>query len=100
MQKDTAKNIAKRHKKIEKRLERRNWESQSKPMFGAADIRYEVDGRYSGIPYGGIGTIHTMCKKIGLIGRIDAGLDLLKRHLPYFDSDHILNIACSPRRRL
>jgi hypothetical protein len=93
VQKDTAKNIVKRHKKIEKRLERRNWESQSRPMLGSAEVRFEVDGRYRGIPCGGIGTIHTMCKKIGLVKRIDTNLGLLKRHLPYFDSDHILNLA-------
>ncbi len=93
VQKDTSKNIVKRMRKIQKRNERRNWESQFEPMLGGSDIRYEVDGRYKGIPCGGIGAIHTLCKKIGLIQGIDSDLRLLKRHLPYFDSDHILNMA-------
>ncbi|MCP4151317.1 MAG: IS1380 family transposase, partial [bacterium] len=93
VQKDTAKNIVKRQKKIEKRLERRNWDSQSEPMLGASDIRYEVDGRYKAIPCGGIGAVHTMNKNIGLAQAIDDNLGILKRHLPYFDSDHILNMT-------
>ena len=31
--------------------------------------------------------------KSGLIDEIDERLELLKRHLPYHESDHVLNIA-------
>ena len=31
--------------------------------------------------------------KLGLVGRIDADLALLKVHLPYHESDHVLNMA-------
>lgn len=34
-----------------------------------------------------------LAKKVGLIDAIDRGLELLKRHRPYSESDHVLNIA-------
>ena len=34
-----------------------------------------------------------MARRTGLIGDIDHNLHLLKRHLPYHESDHVLNIA-------
>jgi hypothetical protein len=42
---------------------------------------------------GGIGAIHAMAKRIGLVDAIDEVLGLLKVHLPYHESDHVLNIA-------
>ncbi len=63
VKKNTTKKLAKRKKKIEKRVERKNWESQPKPMLTATDIHYEVDGRHKGIPCGGIGAVHLMAKK-------------------------------------
>ncbi len=42
---------------------------------------------------GGIGAIHLLARKLGLVRDIDDNLHLLKRHLPYHESDHVLNIA-------
>jgi len=36
--------LAKRKRKIEKRLGRRNWEDQERPMFKGSNIGYELDG--------------------------------------------------------
>lgn len=93
MNKKTNKKLNNRKNKIEKRVERKNWEDQSSPMFSGSNIHYDIDGRNSGISCGGIGVIQLLAQKIGLIKKIDANLHLLKRHLPYFESDHILNIA-------
>src|SRR5208283_3548840 len=43
--------------------------------------------------YGGIGAIHLMGQRLGLAEEIDGRLKLLKRHLPYHESDHVLNLA-------
>ena len=85
--------LAKRKRKIAKRLKRKQWENQPKPMFKGSNIHYEMDGRHKGISNGGIGTIHLMSKKLGLVREMDNVLHLLKRHLPYHESDHVLNIA-------
>jgi len=85
--------LAKRKRQIEKRLERRNWEDQERPMFKGSNIHYELDVRDKGIACGGIGVIHTLAKRIGLVKEIDKYLHLLKRHVPYHESDHVLNLA-------
>jgi len=86
VKKNNSKILAKRKRKITKRL-------KTKPMFNASNIHYEMDGRHKGIANGGIGAIHLMNKKLGLVEDIDSVLHLLKRHLPYHESDHVLNIA-------
>ena len=42
---------------------------------------------------GGIGAIHLMVNKLGLRQEIDSRLHLLKKHLPYHESDHVLNLT-------
>jgi hypothetical protein len=63
------------------------------PMLSARNIHYDIADRTRGIAAGGIGAIHLLARQIGLIDDIDRQLHLLKRHLPYFESDHVLNIA-------
>jgi len=62
-------------------------------MLRGSNIHYDIDGRHSGISCGGIGIIHQMIQRMGLPAEINSKLELLKRHLPYHESDHILNIA-------
>jgi hypothetical protein len=42
---------------------------------------------------GGIGAIHLMVQRLGLVEDLDRNLHLLKVHLPYHESDHVLNIT-------
>ncbi|MBV8577251.1 MAG: IS1380 family transposase, partial [Acetobacteraceae bacterium] len=42
---------------------------------------------------GGIGAMLLLARRTGLIAAIDHDLHLLKRHLPYHESDHVLNIV-------
>ncbi len=83
----------KRQRRIEYRLRERDWENQPSPMFSAKNIHYDVAARDRALDAGGIGLMHRLARRVGLIERIDAGLELLKRHLPYHESDHVLNIA-------
>ena len=46
-----------------------------------------------GLSAGGIGALFLLARRIELIKDIDRDLHLLKRHLPYHESDHVLNIA-------
>jgi hypothetical protein len=62
-------------------------------MLGARNIRYEVAERARGVACGGIGAMHLVALRTGLADAIDRNLVLLKRHLPYHESDHVLNIA-------
>ena len=83
-----------KHKsRIQRRLDKTRDTITSKPQFSASNIHYEVSERNGGMIYGGIGTMHLLARKVGLIDAIDNNLHLLKIHMPYFDSDHVLNIA-------
>lgn len=94
MSKDYRKNIRNRKRRIEGRLDpKKVWSNQPEPMMRAGNIHYEMSGKTRGINCGGIGAIHTMVNKIGLREAIDSRLHLLKRHLPYHESDHVLNLA-------
>lgn len=62
-------------------------------MFAARSIRYQMSDRVRAIAYGGIGAVHLLARHVGLIDAVDRDLHLLKAHLPYHESDHVLNIA-------
>jgi hypothetical protein len=88
-----SKKLNKRKKKIAKRTRKRNWKDQRKPMLTCPNISYDVDDRNRGIGNGGIGIIHQLVEKISLADEINNCLELLKRHIPYHESDHVLNLA-------
>src|SRR3982750_782589 len=62
-------------------------------MMTASNIHYELAERVRGLAPGGIGAMLLLARRTGLIHDIDHNLQLLKRHLPYHESDHVLNIA-------
>jgi len=62
-------------------------------MFTASNIHYELSERFGGVNVGGIGAIQLLAGQTGLTEAIDRKLHLLKVHLPYHESDHVLNIA-------
>src|SRR5207248_7796909 len=42
---------------------------------------------------GGLAAMHRLVTKLGLVGAVNERLHLLKVHLPYHESDHVLNLA-------
>jgi hypothetical protein len=85
--------LANSKRRIERRLDKTNISGCDKPMFTASNIHYEIAERSQAIVYGGIGTFHILARRIGLIDAIDDRLHLLKVHLPFHESDHVLNFA-------
>jgi len=63
------------------------------PEFSAGTIHYELGGRNHAITCGGIGVMHQLATKVGLVDALNLRLRLLERRRPYSESDHILNIA-------
>jgi hypothetical protein len=82
-----------RKRRIERRLAPRNWEAQDEPMFRGGNIHYELSAKTKAMGYGGMGAIHLLAQRVGLVEEIDQSLHLLKVHLPYHESDHVLNLA-------
>jgi Transposase DDE domain group 1 len=88
--------LAHRKRRIERRLDKTNRSGCHQPMFTACNIDYEIADRCRGIGSGGIGAIHALARRVGLIGAIDRRLHLLKFHFPYHESDHVLTFAYNP----
>ena len=83
-----------RKRRIERRLDpERRWSEQPTPMMSASNIHFEMAEGRRAVNYGGIGAIHLMGQRLGLAQEIDGRVQLLKRHLPYHESDHVLNLA-------
>ena len=62
-------------------------------MYRANNIQYEHSDRVRGLASGGIGAMHRLAQHTGLVAALDQHVALLKRHLPYHESDHVLGVA-------
>jgi hypothetical protein len=80
-------------RKIRRRLDRPVIAPAPEPVLTARNIQYETATKTKAIACGGIGAIHLLVRKLGLAEAIDQRLHLLKYHLPYHESDHVLNFA-------
>ena len=88
------KRMAARKQRLARRLNKFNFpDDLARPMLRATNIQYEVAERAVGTSYGGIGLIHQLVRELGLAEEIDRRLHLFKIHLPYHESDHVLNLA-------
>jgi hypothetical protein len=85
--------LARRKRRILRRIENRPGVEGPEPMMSASNIHNELTDRTRAIAPGGIGAIHLLARKIGLIHDVEEGLHLLKRHLRCRESDHVLNLA-------
>jgi DDE family transposase len=91
--KSRARRAAKRKRRTEYRLRDRGWEDQPEPMLTARNIHYDVADRTRAFGVGGIGAMQLLVRRTGLADAINERLHLLKFHMPYHESDHVLNIA-------
>jgi hypothetical protein len=62
-------------------------------MYRASNIQYEHSDRIRGLTTGGIGAMHRLAQHVGLVEAIDRHVEVLKVHLPYHESDHVLGLA-------
>jgi hypothetical protein len=86
--------IAVRKCRLLRRLDKDNYpDDLSQPMIRGSTPHYELSGRSTGTAYGGIGLMHQLVRELGLAEAIDQRLHLFKVHLPYHESDHVLNLA-------
>ena len=91
--KDNLEEVIKKYKdNLEIRLANDNKESES-PIFSASNIDYDISYRVSAILCCGIGVVDQLVRSINLPDKINSSLELFQRHKPYYEPDHILNIA-------
>jgi hypothetical protein len=88
------KRLADRKRRIERRLDRKKiLIHREQPVFSGDGIHYQLAERTRGIAAGGMGAMQLLVGHVGLAERIDERVHVLKRHLPYHESDHVLSIA-------
>jgi len=87
-------NRAKRQRKVAAlHAQAGRWKAQPEPMFTSGTIHYEIGANTDAMSFGGMGAVHRLVTKLGLAAEVDLRLELLKVHLPYHESDHVLNLA-------
>jgi hypothetical protein len=85
---------AARKRRLAKRLDKHNYpDDLSRPMLRGGKVHYDLAGRTVATAYGGIGLVQQLVHDLGLARMIDQRLHLFKVHLPYHESDHVLNLA-------
>ena len=85
--------LERERRQITGRLEEAVAPNATGPVLGRANVSYEYAERTKALSHGGMGLIARLVAWSGLAGQIDASLTLLKIHRPYYESDHVLNIA-------
>jgi len=85
--------LSRRQSAIETRLDRRWQPERVRPVLEGGNIHYEVSGRAQAVGCGGLGMLQAVVESTGLAAAIDEKIDVLKRHRPYHESDHVLALA-------
>jgi hypothetical protein len=92
-QERTRRLLQQRRQRLLDRIAPRPEPERPTPMITPPNIHYEPAQRAQGLAQGGLGALLLVAQRTGLIAAIDHHLHVLKRHLPYHESDHVLNIA-------
>jgi hypothetical protein len=90
---DDSRSLEERKARLDERLDAKWHEEREQPMLEGAVSSYQVSGKATAISCGGIGLVHQMVRSIGLAEAIDGEVHVFKRHFPYHESDHVLNLA-------
>ena len=85
--------IAEGKKNLKRRLARRGPQAGGEPVMRGGNYHYEMAERTRAFPFGGIGAMHQLARKLKLDREINRRVRLLKIRKPYYESDHVLNLA-------
>ncbi len=85
--------LATRQRQVQRRLDKRKLPDCSRPIFAGCKFHFDLSHRVQGLGFGGVPLLLQLAQDIGLVDAIDQRLHILKIHLPYHDSDHVLNFA-------
>lgn len=85
--------LQKREQELAKRLDRNRALGNEKPVLKGGNIHYELSEKVRAVGCGGIGLLEQLVRRLGVAQAIDTRVNVLKRHLPYQESDHVLNLV-------
>lgn len=92
MKRTIRRQIARAKAQIEARLAAAVTVNEGGPVTRGRPV-YELAEKARANAWGGIGAFHRLALKLRIPERINEALQLLKLHVPYHESDHVLNIA-------
>ncbi len=95
MKQKKRKNARQRQQNLHDRLAHKHFTAPNKPLLSDLPIHYGLSERTRVLVYGGLGAIHTLVTKLKLPQVINEHVSVFSRHLPYFESDHILSLCYS-----
>lgn len=85
--------LVKERQAIARRLAAAVRVNEDGPILGRRRPVLEMAERSRATSHGGIATMSKVVAHSGLAAQIDGRLDLLASHRPYYESDHVLNLA-------
>ncbi len=85
--------LASEGRSVRRRLKAAVAPNLSGPVLGRANVVYELAERSRAVAHGGMGMVTKLVKALGLAEELDSSLHLLNLHKPYYESDHVLNVA-------
>jgi hypothetical protein len=87
------KQMRNRKRRLQHRLRRQQWQEHKRRLFEDQNIHYDYTEKVRAGRFGGLGVCRLLLQRLSLADALDANLHLLKRHLPYHESDHILSLT-------
>ena len=85
--------VLRREKRKIKRRLRQQRRNNTGPVLGREPVRYGVAERTRAVAAGGLGVLSQLVSSLGLDSGINENVKVLKRHVRYHESDHVLTIA-------
>jgi Transposase DDE domain group 1 len=92
VQRKRQRQLEKRKRRANKRIDKANWSGQS-PMIDPPTIHYELAERTQAIAAGGLGVVQQLVRQLDVAESINRVCPIFKFHLPYSEADHVLNVA-------
>jgi len=71
------------------------WPEHQEPVLRMGKLHVETEDRATVTRFGGLVLAEQFCRRFGVAARIDEHVEVLKLHLPYYESDHVLAQALS-----
>lgn len=85
--------LERRQQELEARLDP-YWQPETETaVMGSRNVAYAMGDKVRAIAAGGIGLVEQLVEAIGLRRYLDGRVNVLKRHLPYHESDHVLAMS-------
>ena len=85
--------LQERQHRIQQRLDPKRQRHRSQPMFLDQNVHYDLADKTHGLHGAGLGVCQQLVQRLGLAQALNTRLHLFKRHFPYFESDHLLNLT-------